>query len=206
MPDGGVPGWIPPERPVGGFGSPDARLTARSSTWGRVAARSWNLERTTPAQTSRCPENTFVSDPTSPGRHEHQTVRDWEGSSNAADEQRCQRPSAPTICHSSPRDVVVPTAVGCCCPSAARRTEPDVRTTTRRPLEPRQCKGVATAAGAGNGRPRPPRVPMAWRAVATCCPAFEEHAGPSQESTPNRTGAFRALRHETWVGVLLTAM
>ena len=74
MPDGGVPDWIPPERPIGGFGSPDAGLTARSSTWGRVATRSWNLERTTPAQTSRCPENTFVSDPTSPGRHEHRTV------------------------------------------------------------------------------------------------------------------------------------
>jgi hypothetical protein len=27
-------------------------------------------------------------------------------------------------------------------------------------------------------RPRPLGVPMAWKAVATCCPAFEEHAGP----------------------------
>jgi hypothetical protein len=48
-------------------------------------------------------------------------------------------PSAPTICHSSATVLFVPTAVGCC-PSAARRTEPGVRTTTRRPLEPRPWK------------------------------------------------------------------
>jgi hypothetical protein len=43
-----------------------------------------------------------------------------------AGEPRCQCPSNPTIHHDSPMVVLVPTAVGCC-PSAARRTEPDCR-------------------------------------------------------------------------------
>jgi hypothetical protein len=32
----------------------------------------------------------------------------------AAGERRCQRPAASTVCHGSPRVVVIPTAVSCC--------------------------------------------------------------------------------------------
>jgi hypothetical protein len=39
-------------------------------------------------------------------------------------------PAASTICHGSPRVVLIPTAVGCC-PSAARRAKPTFGTTIR---------------------------------------------------------------------------
>jgi hypothetical protein len=44
----------------------------------------------------------------------------------AAGDPKCQRLAAWTIYHGSPRIVLIPTAVDCC-PSAARRTEPDLR-------------------------------------------------------------------------------
>jgi hypothetical protein len=46
--------------------------------------------------------------------------------SSTAAERGCQRPTAPTVHHGPRRVVLIPTAVGCC-PSAARRTDPDLR-------------------------------------------------------------------------------
>ena len=49
---------------------------------------------------------------------------------DAAGERRYQRPAAPTIRHDPPTVMLVRTSVGCC-PSAARRANPDLRTTIR---------------------------------------------------------------------------
>jgi hypothetical protein len=62
-----------------------------------------------------------VSDPTS--LYAPETGKDHH---KVAGERRCQCPSYPTIRHGSPRVVLIPTVAGCC-PSAARRTEPDLR-------------------------------------------------------------------------------
>jgi hypothetical protein len=72
------------------------------------------------------PPSSSVSDPTSHCRHVRRTVRGRQGSWESGSGRRCHRPAAPTIRHASTRVVVIPTAVGCC-PSAARRTEADLR-------------------------------------------------------------------------------
>jgi hypothetical protein len=77
----------------------------------------------------------------------------------AAGERRYQCPSYPTIHHGSPAVVLLPTAVGCC-PSAARRRNPDLRD--------HNPNRTGASSQLHELDPRRPAVPLCrWRPLAT---------------------------------------
>jgi hypothetical protein len=117
----------------------------------------------------------------------------------AACERRCQRPAASTICHGSPRVVLIPTAVSCC-PSAARRAKPARRVSDLRFLRTvgdRWCAPMPELDRCDTDPARTGRLVPSGRGrllVLRSSATRDRSAGRARKANP-RPGAPRAWKH-----------